>query len=49
MLWVAESSCYTEHDRYGLFCLYAETVECMTSAGSVRYVGVSYVMKFYGC
>ena len=33
-------SCYTEHDRYGLSCLYAETVECMSSAGSVWYFGV---------
>ena len=25
---------------YGLSCLYAEAVECMSSAGSVWYVGV---------
>ena len=31
----------TEHGRYGLFGLYAETVECISSAGSVWYVGVS--------
>ena len=35
-----QCSCYTEHGRYGLSCLYAETVECMSSAGSVWYVGV---------
>ena len=29
-----------QHGRYGLSCLYAETVECMRSAGSVRYFGV---------
>ena len=34
-----QCSCYTEHGRYGLSCLYAETVECMSSAGSVWYVG----------
>ena len=25
-----QCSCYTEHGRYGLSCLYAETVECMS-------------------
>ena len=30
----------TEHGRYGLSCLYAETVESMSSAGSVWYVGI---------
>ena len=25
----------TEHDRYGLSCTYVETLECMSSAGSV--------------
>ena len=34
-----QCSCYTEHGRYmGMFCLYAETLECMSSAGSVWYV-----------
>ena len=37
-------NCYTEHDRYGLPCLYAETVECMSSAGSVWYVGVEVLL-----
>ena len=41
-LWMA-AICYTEH---GLSCLYAENVECMSSAGSVWYVGVK-VVKFY--
>ena len=39
-------SCYTEHCRYGLSCLYAETVECMSNDGSVWYVGLSYIVKF---
>ena len=30
-----QCTCYTEHGRYGLSCLYAETVESMSSAGSV--------------
>ena len=44
MLWVAacnvQCTCYTEHDRCGLSCTYAETVlsPCMSSAGSVWYV-----------
>ena len=25
----------TEHSRYGLSCTYLETIECMSSAGSV--------------
>ena len=25
----------TEHSRYGLSCIYGETIECMSSAGSV--------------
>ena len=25
----------TEHSRYGLSCMYVETIECMSSAGSV--------------
>ena len=29
---------YTEHGRYGLSCLYAETVETMSSAGYVWYM-----------
>ena len=29
-----QCSRYTEHGRYGRSCLYAETVECMSSAGS---------------
>ena len=44
MLWVAamyKCSCYTEH---GLSCLYAETVECMSSGGSVWYVGVEVML-----
>ena len=28
-----QCSCYTEHGRYGLSCLYAETVECMSRLG----------------
>ena len=31
-------SCYTEHGRYGLSCLYAETMECMSSTGSACMV-----------
>ena len=30
---------YIEHARYRLSCLYAETVKCMSSGGSVWYVG----------
>ena len=49
MLWVAAMynvlASYTEHGRYGLSCLYAETVETMTVLGmydiwSVWYDGV---------
>ena len=43
MLWIAAMynvvAIYTEHGRYGLSCLYAETVECMSSAGSVWLLG----------
>ena len=28
-------SCYTKHCRYGLSCLYAKTMECMSSTGSI--------------
>ena len=37
MFWVAAiyNVLATEHGRYGLSCLYAETVESMSSAGSV--------------
>ena len=42
MLWVAAMynvlASYTEHGRYGLSCLYAETVETMSSAGSIWYM-----------
>ena len=40
MLWVAamQCTCCTEHGRYGLSCLYAETVETMSSAGYVWYM-----------
>ena len=42
MLWVAAMynvlASYTEHGRYGLSCLYAETVETMSSAGYVWYM-----------
>ena len=34
-----QSSCCTGHGRYGLSCLYVETVECMSSAGSTSMVG----------
>ena len=48
-----QCTCYTEHGRYGLSCLYAETVESMSSGGSVWYVWYmdcwSYVVKFYCC
>ena len=37
-----QCSCYTEHGRYGLSSLYAETVHCMSNAGSVW----SYAVKF---
>ena len=30
-----QCSCYTEHGKQDLSCLYAETVECMSCAGSV--------------
>ena len=35
-----QCTCCTDHGRYGLSCLYAETVESMSSAiaGSVWYV-----------
>ena len=36
--------CCTEHDRYGLPCLYGETLECMSSAGSVWYAGVDVLL-----
>ena len=36
---------YTEHGRYGLTCLYAETVECMSSAGSVWYLVVQVMFR----
>ena len=38
----------TEHGRYGLFGLYAETVECISSAGSVWYVGVLSIAAEHG-
>ena len=50
-----QCTCYTEHGRYGLSCLYAETVESMSSAGSgmvcMVYVcwSLSYVVEFYCC
>ena len=31
-LWIAVA---TEHSRYGLSCMYIETIGCMSSAGSV--------------
>ena len=39
-LWcgLLQCSCYTEHGKYGLFWLYAETVQWMSNAGSVWYV-----------
>ena len=44
MLWVAAMynvvAIRTEHGRYGLSCLYAESVECMSSAGSVTVMMV---------
>jgi len=40
-------TCYTEHGRYGLSCLYAVTVESMSSAGSVWYVWVCMVYGLY--
>ena len=44
MLWVAAMynvvAILHEHGRYDLSCFYAENVECMSSAGSVCYVGV---------
>ena len=64
MLWVAAMynvlASYIGHGRYGQSCLYAETVETMSSAEyvyvwgmygiwSVWYDAVSYVVKFYCC
>ena len=44
MLWVAAMynvvAILSMADIYGLSCLYAETVESMSRAGSVWYVGV---------
>ena len=40
-----QCTCYTEHDRYDLSCLCAETVESMSSAGSVWHM----VCMVYGC
>ena len=37
MLWVTTDSAWQ-------MCLYAEAVECMSSAESVRYVGVSVML-----
>ena len=48
----AQCTCYTEHGRYGLSCLYAETVESMSSTVSVWYMvcmvcwSLSYVVNF---
>ena len=41
-----QCSCYTEHGRYGLSCLYAETVECMSLYGmyGIWSVGVEVVL-----
>jgi len=53
-----QGTCYTELGRYGLSCLYAETVEFMCSDGSVWFVwyidcmicwSLSYFVKFYCC
>ena len=33
-----QCTCYTDQGRYGLSCLYPETVESVSSAGSVRYI-----------
>ena len=33
MLCVGVCSCHSEHGRYGLSCLYANTVECMSLYG----------------
>ena len=53
-----QCACYTEHGRYSLSCLYAKTVESMSSAGSgmvcmvcMVYVcwSLSYVVEFYCC
>ena len=44
MLWVAAMynvvAIRTEYGRYGLSCLYAESVECMSSAGAVTVMMV---------
>ena len=55
MLWVAacnvQCTCYTEHDRCGLSCTYAETVlsPCMSSAAWVCMVCmVCVVYGLYG-
>ena len=42
-----QCSCYIERGRYDLFDC-AETVQCMSSAGSVWYVEFNAV-KFYCC
>ena len=54
MLWVAAMytvlAILSMTDVVCLACMYAENVQCMSSAGSVYYVGgLSYVMKFYWC
>ena len=37
---------YTKHGRYGLSCMYIETMKSISSAVSVWYVGVlSYVVN----
>ena len=53
MLWVAvcnvQCTCYTEHDRCGLFCTYAETVESMHKQCCMGLYGmVCVVCGLYG-
>ena len=43
-----QCSCYTEHGRYGLSCLYAETVECMSVYGMYVMYGIWSIAAEHG-
>jgi len=43
-----QCSCYTEHGRYGLSCLYAETVECVSVYGMYVMYGIWSIAAEHG-
>ena len=54
MLWVAAMycTCYAEHGRCGLSCLYADHVESISSVGSIWYCivyGLYSMLEFKLC